>query len=100
VAQLSYSRQALKDLQGISDYLLEQGEDAQDVLHTLDLIDEAIGILARHPLIGRLAESDLRELLISHGRTGYIALYSWEADYDAVLLLALRHQRQAGFRDN
>lgn len=96
MAQISYSRQALKDLQGISDYLLEHGEDA---IETLDLIDEAIGILARHPLIGRAAEPDLRELVISHGRTGYIALYSWESEDDAVLLLAVRHQRQAGFGD-
>jgi hypothetical protein len=34
----------------------------------LDLIDEAITILARHPFIGRQAEHDMRELVISQGK--------------------------------
>jgi len=69
------------------------------VVDVLDLIDEAIGILSRHPLIGRRAEADLRELVISQGHTGYLALYSHEPEYDAVLVLAIRHQREAGFED-
>jgi addiction module RelE/StbE family toxin len=94
VAKISYSRQALGDLERIADFLVDSGADA---MATLDLIDEAVGMLARHPLIGRPAESGMRELVISHGKTGYVALYSWEADYDAILLLAVRHQREAGF---
>jgi plasmid stabilization system protein ParE len=39
----------------------------------------------------------LRELVISRGRTGYVALYSFEEDQDAVLVLAIRHQREAGY---
>ena len=69
--------------------------DAQ--LEVLDLIDEAVTILSRHPLIARLAEHDLRELIISQGKTGYIAIYSYEAEQDAVLVLAIRHQREVGF---
>ena len=94
MAQISYSNQALADLERISDFLSDNGMDA---LETLDLIDEAITILARHPLVGRQAESGLRELCISQGRTGYVALYSDEAAYDAILVLAIRHQREAGF---
>ena len=67
-------------------------------MEILELIDGAINILARHPLIGRQVESGLRELVISQGRTGYIALYSYEAHHDVILVLAVRHQRQAGFR--
>jgi addiction module RelE/StbE family toxin len=91
---LSYASQALADLERISDFLSESGLNA---LETLDLIDEAIAILSRHPLIGRQAESGLRELVISHGTTGYVALYSYEAEHDAILVLAIRHQREAGF---
>ena len=94
MAGISYSSQALADLERISDFLSESGLDA---LETLDLIDEAVTILARHPLIGRQAESGLRELVVSQGKTGYVALYSYEAEYDAILVLALRHQREAGF---
>ncbi len=97
MAKISYARHALKDLERISDYLTAHGADA---LETLDLIDEAVGILARHPLIGRPAEYDMHELIISHGGTGYVALYSWEAEFEAVLVLALRHRRQAGFQED
>jgi plasmid stabilization system protein ParE len=40
----------------------------------------------------------MRELLISQGKTGYVALYAYEAPHDAILVLAVRHQREAGFR--
>jgi plasmid stabilization system protein ParE len=99
LAKIIYSGQAFADLERISDHVRDHGGDALAILDVLDLIDEAIGILARHPLIGRRAEADLRELIISHGRTGYVALYSHELDYDAVLVLAIRHQREAGLPD-
>ncbi|GAB3432731.1 type II toxin-antitoxin system RelE/ParE family toxin [Massilia solisilvae] len=95
MAEISYSSQALADLEHISDFLAGQGVSAQ--LEALDLIDDAVGVLARHPLIGRPAESGLRELVISQGKTGYVALYSYEANDDAILILAIRHQREAGF---
>jgi addiction module RelE/StbE family toxin len=94
MARISYSDQALSDLERISDILSESGLNE---LETLNLIDEAVTILARHPLIGRQVESGLRELVISQGRTGYVALYTYEAQYDAILVLAIRHQREAGF---
>lgn len=96
MAQISYATQALSDLERISDFLLNESPAA--AMAALELIDEAIGILARHPLIGRAAESGLRELVISHGQTGYVALYCYEQLHDAVLVLAIRHQREAGFQ--
>jgi plasmid stabilization system protein ParE len=95
MARISYASRALADLERISDFLSDQGPEAQ--LEALDLIDEAITILARHPLIGHQAEHDMRELLISLGKTGHVALYSYEIDSDAVSILAVRHQREAGF---
>ena len=95
MARISYSSRALTDLERISDFLAPEGPAAQ--LEALDLIDEAVDVLVRHPLIGRLAEHDLRELVISHAKTGYIALYSYETEQDAVLIFAIRHQREVGF---
>jgi plasmid stabilization system protein ParE len=94
MARISYAFQALADLERISDFLVESGQDAVAVL---DLIDEAAAILPRHPFIGRQVEAGLRELVISQGHTGYVALYSVEAEYDAILVLAIRHQREAGW---
>lgn len=96
MAEIAYSTQALSDLERISDFLSEHGADAQ--LEASDLIDHAVHTLERHPLIGRQLESGMRELDISQGRTGYVALYSYEPAYDATLILAIRHQLEAGFR--
>ena len=35
--------------------------------------------------------------MISYGKSGYVALYSYEQRQDVVLVLALRHQREVGF---
>ena len=85
----------MADLERLSDFLL--AADALAAAETVDLIAEAVGLLSRHPLIGRPVEWGLRELVISRGRTGYVALYSVEDEHNAVLVLAIRHQREAGF---
>ena len=95
MAKLIYSDRALADLERLSDFLL--AADALAAAETVDLIAEAVGLLSRHPLIGRPVEWGLRELVISRGRTGYVALYSVEDEHNAVLVLAIRHQREAGF---
>lgn len=94
MARISYAGQALADLERISDVIATSGRDA---LEALDLIDEAVAILARHPFIGRQVEDGLRELVISQGQTGYVALYSVEVEYHAILMLTVRHQREAGW---
>lgn len=95
MATLTYSHRALADLTRLTDFLAEQNPVA--AAQTVDLIAEAVGLLTRHPLIGRPVEVGLRELVISRGRTGYVALYSVEDTFDAVLVLAIRHQREAGY---
>jgi plasmid stabilization system protein ParE len=60
-------------------------------------IQSAVDNLAAHPLVGRRIEADLRELVISLGVTGYIALYRFVLPQDEVRVLALRHQREIGY---
>ena len=45
--------------------------------------------------IGRNRPGGLRELVISRGRSGYVALYRVEDDL--AVILAVRHQKEAGF---
>jgi plasmid stabilization system protein ParE len=61
------------------------------------LVAEAIEVLRNYPFIGRPAESGLRELVISRGKSGYLALYDHQESLDAVVVLAIRHQREAGY---
>ena len=95
MARLIYSPSALEDLERLTDFLLDH--DPAAAVATIDLIREAVGVLARHPLIGRPVDTPLRELVISRGRSGYVAFYSVERIEDVVLILAIRHQRDAGY---
>lgn len=87
----------------------EVGEDFQRILNHLnefkvekpgqriEEIIEAIDILTNNPLIGRPAESGLRELVIGRRSHGYIALYRYISEIDTVFVLAIRSQSEAGY---
>lgn len=94
MARLIYAQRALSDLERLTDFLLDT-EPAM-ALETVELIAEAVQILEHHPLIGRPTEQGMRELVISRGRTGYLALYSHDEAHDVVLIFAIRYQREAG----
>jgi addiction module RelE/StbE family toxin len=95
MAEVIYARHAFADLERLADFLLKDAPRA--AIAAIDVIRDGIEILERHPLIGRSCEAGLRELVISYGESGYVALYSYERNQDVVLVLAIRHQREAGY---
>jgi plasmid stabilization system protein ParE len=95
VARLIYTERALSDLERLVDFLLPVDPVAAE--ETVDLITEAVQILENHPFVGRPVEQGLRELVISRGKSGYLALYSVEPRQNVVLILSVRHQREAGY---
>jgi plasmid stabilization system protein ParE len=96
MTELVYTEQALLDLERLGDFLLET--DPQAVQDTAVLIFEALEIVVQHPEIGRKVHFGQRELVISRGRTGYLALYRFFPHIDRILVLALRHQRESGYK--
>ena len=72
--------------------------DPQAAQDTAVLIFEALELLGQHPEIGRKVQFGQRELVISRGRTGYLALYRFLPHIDRILVLALRHQRESGYK--
>lgn len=96
MTKLVYTEQALVDLERLSEFLLET--DPQAAQDTAMLIFEALEILVQHPEIGRKVHCGQRELVISRGRTGYLALYRFLPHLDRILVLAVRHQREAGYK--
>jgi toxin ParE1/3/4 len=84
------------DLERILDHLLQHhaGEAASRIRE----IVQAIDVLGDNPLIGRLAFGDKRELVIGRRSHGYLALYRYVATIDTVFVLALRGQKEAGYR--
>jgi len=63
-------------------------------------VRRALELLADHSLLGREAEEGRRELILSRGRFGYIAKYRWLPAEDVVLILAIKHQRDAGYSED
>jgi addiction module RelE/StbE family toxin len=96
LAQVKYAARAWQDLERIFEFYA--GEDPELASRIVSLVIEAVEVLATHPLIGRHAEQGLRELVISSGRTGFIALYRYREGHEIVRILAVRHQREAGLR--
>ena len=97
MALIGYSEQALDDFERLFDFLAL--DDKLLAAAAVGAVTDGVSVLERHPRIGRSAEQGLRELVISHGKTGYVALYRYDATADRVLVLAIRHQREAGYED-
>jgi plasmid stabilization system protein ParE len=95
VARLALDEGAQSDLERLVEFLA--ANDPVAASETTALILDALSILERHPLVGRVAEEGLRELVISRGRSGYVALYEYQEAADLVVILAVRHQKEAGF---
>ncbi len=93
--RVAYSARALADLDRLFEFLADVDPIAAS--DAISVIVEAVSVLQGHPLIGRPVRGRLRELVISHGRNGYVALYRLTLRRDRVEVLALRHQREAGY---
>jgi plasmid stabilization system protein ParE len=95
VARLVLSAGAEADLDRLYEFLAATDPVGADALAALVL--DGLSILERFPLVGRPAEHGKHELVISRGRSGYVALYEYVPEEDVVLVLAIRHQREAGY---
>ena len=95
MAQVVYSARAIDHIERALALLLTENPAA--AISAADAIESAVNHLATHPLVGRRVEGDIRELVISFGATGYIALYRFVVQQDQVRVLALRHQREVGY---
>jgi addiction module RelE/StbE family toxin len=92
-----FTERALTDLERIFQFL-EQQAPAFAIKVGEEIVD-ATSVLQRHPLIGRPAPHGLRELVISSGQSGYVALYRFLPAKDRIDILAIRHQHECGFID-
>ncbi|MGO9804778.1 MAG: type II toxin-antitoxin system RelE/ParE family toxin [Steroidobacteraceae bacterium] len=95
MAQIVYSAGSLDHIERAFEFLRDKNPGA--AISAVEAIRSAIQTLAAHPLLGRRIEGELRELIISYGQTGYVALYRFVIARDEVRVLAIRHQRELGF---
>jgi plasmid stabilization system protein ParE len=96
MAQVVYSARALVHVERAFQFLRDKNPAA--ALDAVLAIQSAVDNLAAHPFIGRRIEGELRELIISYGQSGHVALYRFVAAQDEVRVLAIRHQRELGFQ--
>jgi plasmid stabilization system protein ParE len=95
VATVVYSARVLTHLERTFGFLASENPDA--AVATARAIRSAVDNLAAHPLLGRRVHGDIRELVISFGQTGYVALYRFVVPRYELRVLAIRHQREIGF---
>lgn len=95
MAAVVYSARALDHLERAFEFLVQS--DPTVALNAASAIQSAVSALAAHPLIGRRVEGEIRELVISFGRSGYVALYRFFPHLDVVRVLAIRHQRELDY---
>ena len=94
--RLIWSPSALLDVQQAQRFLYEKNPAAAG--QAVSAIREGVRIIAQHPEIGRPANEmspEFREWPIPFGSSGYLALYHF--DGQTAVILAVRHQREAGY---
>lgn len=96
--QIRFTKAARDDIRRLYAFLLAQDSHAAD--YALEAINKAIELLKTFPFTCRKAKADtpfLRELIISFGANGYVALFEIE-EAQIVTILAVRHQREDDYR--
>ena len=97
MARVQIAVRALADLERLFDFLAEHNPKLARA--RMLSVRRALELLADRPLLGRQAEDGRRELILSRGRFGYVAKYRWVPAEDVILILALRHQLEAGYKE-
>jgi plasmid stabilization system protein ParE len=95
VEKVVYAARTLEHIERAFQFQRDRNPDA--ALNAVTAIQSAVDNLAAHPLVGRPLKDELRELIISYGQSGYVALYRFLVPRDEVRILAIRHQRELGF---
>lgn len=94
--QLIWSPQALLDVQRLYRFLALKNPDAAK--RAVATIRQSVKVLSSQPGIGRpVQDMDVafRDWIIDFGDSGYVARYRLDPHY--VTILAIRHQKEAGF---
>ena len=96
MSQVILAVQVRADFERIFDFLFEYAPASAAA--RIEAIISAIDILQTSPLIGRPVAFGQRELVIATGSSGYLALYRYDPLLDTAFVLAVRSQREHGYK--
>lgn len=94
--RVRWSQAALLDVDRLYCFLVSNSRDAAG--RAIRVIREGVKQLGKHPEIGRPLEelpTEFREWVVEFGTSAYVVLYRYDAR--EVVLLAVRHGREAGY---
>ena len=94
--RLIWAPQALQDVQRLYRFLAPRNQDA--ATRAVSAIRRGVQVLSLQPGLGRPVEGmdeDFRDWIIDFGDSGYVVRYRLDPRY--VIVLAVRHQREAEF---
>ena len=93
---LIWSPAALNDVRRLYRFLADKDQAAAE--RAVGIIRDGLKLIARQPEAGRPVEEmppEFRQWPIGFGGGGYLALYRY--DGRKILVVAVRHQREAGY---
>ncbi|AIW17384.1 type II toxin-antitoxin system RelE/ParE family toxin [Vibrio tubiashii] len=96
MSQVIFAPAAIQDLERLREFLRPKNPTAAE--RAAKAIIQGVQALGELPRIGRPIEDmpeEFRDWLIDFGDSGYVARY--RIDGDTVVVLAIRHQKEAGF---
>lgn len=96
MSRIELATEVLHDFDRIFDHIAQF--DAASAPGRIGEILDAVQILSHSPLIGRPVRHGMRELVIGRATRGYVALYRYVSPVDTVFLLAVRAQREDGYK--
>ena len=96
MSRVIFAPKVRADFDRIFDFLFEYAPD-HAATRIKDVI-AAIDILQTSPMIGRPMAFGQRELIISTGKSGYLALYRYDPAQNTVFVLAVRSQREREYK--
>ena len=94
--RIRWAQRASLDLIRLHRFLAAKSEDA--AYRAIQTIRQGVKPLGKHPEMGRTVEdlpSDIREWVIEFGQSAYIVRYRYDGKH--IVILAVRHGREAGF---
>jgi plasmid stabilization system protein ParE len=99
VAKIVFSVGAAEQVQKIREFY--RAREWSFAERAMKSIFASLRVLSKRVETGRpLVEAPgLREHVVPFGKQGFVVLYRYDEDFDRVVILALRHQREAGFGD-
>jgi plasmid stabilization system protein ParE len=97
MTRIELAPEVFDDFDRFFDYIIAQFDPGAAPQRIGEVL-EAIQILTHSPLIGRPVKDGKRELVIGRATRGYVALFRYVAAIDTVFLLAVRAQREVGYK--